>query len=230
MSKRSIPRIDYKVLNSTGERRDPLTKDRENDSVVHDTEACDISYHFDQLSLNEMPSELELDTVLIIEEIKDVIDENPIDPGFATDLDSNVSRLEDLRSNLRRKSILYEASKPHDEKISASIISTLSTVKEYIKSAKDCKHKTALNGSASAAAQRSMMFTISDIQYHMSELTKEFCRNLDAASNAELIQLKKDSAYRSEQVSRIAARYESILQTPMMNADVLIGIKDIGER
>ena len=75
-----------------------------------------------------------------------------------------------------------------------------------------------------------MMFTISDIQYHMSELTKEFCRNLDAASNAELIQLKKDSAYRSEQVCRIAARYESILQTPMMNADVLIGIKDIGER
>jgi len=68
-----------------------------------------------------MQFELELDTIFIIEEIKDIIDENLIDPGFASDLDSTVSRLEDLRSNLRRKCILQESTKSHDKQLTSSV-------------------------------------------------------------------------------------------------------------
>jgi len=122
MSKRGVPRINYQVLNSTGEIT-PLDQN--------------ITERLGNMTIHDEPSELRIDALVLIDEVKDIIDENPILEISTSDLDATIYRLEDLYSQVRRKGISLGDT-------DLSINDTLSSIKDYIKSAKDCKSKTRL--------------------------------------------------------------------------------------
>ena len=104
MSKRNLPRIDYNLLNSIGQVKEV------NLSTSDD---IDLSFFFDQLSINEMPSETAITTQVIIQEVDDVIDENNIIPE--ADIDGTVARLNELRNILRRNHILLQTEDANHE-------------------------------------------------------------------------------------------------------------------
>lgn len=81
---RRAERIDYQKLNSTGERhsKQQTTVESYQSSISPDTETqlaeLELSHVFEQLSLVEMPTDHIIEANVIIEEIADIIDENPI--------------------------------------------------------------------------------------------------------------------------------------------------------
>ena len=176
-------RINYQVLNSTGERlfTDPIplsTEIQQAEQEELQRSELELSIKLDQLSINEMPtSESLIETNLIIDDIRDTIDENPIHPDYASSLQSVTDKLCSLRTSLRRHEQLIKAEGHHH--LSESISSTLNDIKDYIKLAKDCKTKVELADKkqateASILKERSTYFAIEDIQYKIGELQKIF--------------------------------------------------------
>ena len=87
MSKRSLPRIDYNIFNSTGQCVEKIATSE------------DLSNQFNQLSLTEMPSQSTINIKVLIQEVEDTIDENPINPG--ADLQEIIQKLSDIRKSIR---------------------------------------------------------------------------------------------------------------------------------
>ena len=91
MSRRNKPRINYSILNSTG-------------NIVHQTEYTsspeDLSIQLDQLTLEEMPSSVVINTQVLIQEVFDIIDENPIHIG--ADYTGIVKKLTEIRQTIRK--------------------------------------------------------------------------------------------------------------------------------
>ena len=237
-------RINYRILNSTGERSsDPEPRPPEVDQSDLDPQQLEcenqseleLSTKLDQLSLSEMPpsSELAIETNIIIDEVSDTIDENPIHPDYATNLQSVIDKLCSLRTSLRRQDQLIKAEGGHH--LSDSITSTFSNIKEYIKQSKDCMLKVELADKkqvtdASIFKERSTYFAIKDIRYKITELQKIFNKELENLTNAELIELKSDILTQNDLLNKISKKYESILQSPLRKADMLHDVQDIGKR
>eukprot|EP00111_Clytia_hemisphaerica_P022600 TCONS_00066475-protein len=90
MKLRNVPRINYRTLHLTGVV-EPKSPDSTSDQPIT------MSTH------DETSKSLEIDMKVIIEQVHDVIDENPIESSTITDTDITVQKLEELRVQLRRK-------------------------------------------------------------------------------------------------------------------------------
>ena len=87
MSRRNIQRIDYKEFHSTGQIAEQLSNVTLEDSTM------------------SQPDDVVIDIMILIEEVKDMNDENPIQVcNTSQELDSFVTRLEHQRNAIRRKS------------------------------------------------------------------------------------------------------------------------------
>ena len=94
MSRRNIKRINYKILNSTG-------------AIIHQEEQQqeDLTEQLSNLNLDNSSmannnSELVIDIKVLIEEIKDTIDENPVQGCMPSEVDATIKHLEEQRSIL----------------------------------------------------------------------------------------------------------------------------------
>eukprot|EP00111_Clytia_hemisphaerica_P015786 TCONS_00046609-protein len=111
---RRFPRFDYSVYNDVGRKTAPPPEanpqppqpDQPTSSEVEDTIT-----QFHNLTLDEMskPSELIMDTNVIISEIQDVIDESPVHPDYVSNFDSVTTTLATLRLSLKKKQQLILA-------------------------------------------------------------------------------------------------------------------------
>eukprot|EP00794_Sanderia_malayensis_P021005 gene21005-23057_t len=105
----------------------------------------------------------------------------------------------------------------------------------YIKEANEHKHKGNLvrsknNIEAAFCKERSALFMMDEIIRNIKELEIDFSVKPDTVTDVDLIQLKTELSSQNQQVRKIAQQYESILQTPVNNTEILHGIKEIGTR
>ena len=124
MSKRGVTRIDYRLLHSAGVV---------SPQVVEES----LSQELSNMSLHDNQNELKDEMTLIIEEIKDTIDENCFSHLTTPEIDTIIEKLEKSRQDLRRKHLQIGAT---DLPVSDAI----NSIKEYIISARDFKLKARL--------------------------------------------------------------------------------------
>eukprot|EP00794_Sanderia_malayensis_P001060 gene1060-397_t len=187
---RRVPRIDYRKLHTSGEVT-PL----EEEELIQD---------LTNMSIND---ELEIDVKVLLEEIKDTIEENPIHSISITGMDANILKLESLRKELRHKSLRLG---PTD----LCIQDTFAMVKDYIISARDFKSKSLLqqNKSEQLHNERSATFSMLNIERQVNELHDVFSIVPSEASNEELLQLKSDHTTNLKKFEKIADDYRKLLK------------------
>ena len=163
-----------------------------------------------------------------------MIDENPVTSHQIINNEATVFKLQEMRTSLRRYEILLKKENLQQDLIN-QVACTLSSVKEYIKSSNDCKQKAELlqnkhSYQETCHKERSILFVISDVQRIIAELINNFSVDLEALTDAELLQLKSDLSSKCELVNKAAQKYELILQTPFTKAEMLIDVKHIGDQ
>eukprot|EP00794_Sanderia_malayensis_P010066 gene10066-11094_t len=205
---RRVPRIDYRKFHTSGEVT-PL----EEEELIQD---------LTNMSIND---ELEIDVKVLLEEIKDTIEENPIHSISITGMDANILKLESLRKELRHKSLRLG---PTD----LCIQDTFAMVKDYIISARDFKSKSLLqqNKSEQLHNERSATFSMLNIERQVNELHDVFSIVPSEASNEELLQLKSDYTTHLKKFEKIADDYRELLKVPITDADRMVEIKMINGR
>ena len=236
-SKRNINRIDYHQLDSTGQRI-TLEENQSNPSnnLLSLQEELDISKQLDQLSLDDEMStqNIEIEAIIVIQEVKDMIDENPILPEQIDDNVATLNRLQELRNSLHRFDIILK-NKDKNQELLQQIKETLVIIKDYIKESKECKQKLNLTqikqlNEELCRKERSRVFTIADLRYTMTELSNQFQIKLNTLTDSELLQLKSDYSSKSAQLNKAAEKYELLLQTPFTKAETLLEVKNLGEQ
>lgn len=218
MSRRS-QRIDYKGLNSTGE--------------VTPINTSNLSEQLGNITLEDeykVPSnnDIKIDIAVLIRDIRDLIDEDPYPSQ------PSITKLEDLRSALRRKGIILSASET-DTKIQDDINNTLSIIKEYIKVSRDKTSKIRLREDKLKQDEitqrhRSTIFLIDNISRALEELNEDLKRNPNHATNEELIKWSSDMPLLSTKLDKVAGDYKTILELPITVTDQSVKIKSIGEK
>ena len=181
-----------------------------------------------------MQSNSEVEATILLRDIEDLIDENPVTSHQIINNEATVFKLQEMRTSLRRYEKLLKKENLQQDLIN-QVACTLSSVKEYIKSSNDCKQKAELlqnkhSYHETCHKERSMLFVISDIQRIIAELINNFSVDLEALTDAELLQLKSDLSSKCELVNKAAQKYELILQTPFTKAEMLIDVKHIGDQ
>ena len=74
------------------------------------------------------------------------------------------------------------------------------------------------------------MFALKDMERNIEQLESDFQLHLSTTSDVQLMQLKNENASISKRFNKMSEKYESILQSPITNADTLMAIKDVGNR
>ena len=180
-------------------------------------------------------SELVIDIKVLIEEIKDTIDENPVQGCMPSEVDATIKHLEEQRSILRRKGLELGSEDKDTEIIQLSITNTISSIKEYIKEAKEYKGKLTLAQSkqsmeSSICKERFVTFALKDMKRNTEQLESDFQLHLSTTNDVQLMQLKYENAFISKHFNKMSEKHESILQSPINNAETLMAIKDVGNK
>ena len=172
MSRQNI-KTDYNILNSTG-------------AIIHleEQQQEDLTEQLSNLNLDDSSmannnSELVIDIKVLIEGIKDTIDENPVQGCMPPEEDATIKHLEEQRSILRHKGLELGFEDKDTEKIQLSITNTISSIKDYIKQAKEYKGKLTLVQSkqsreSSICKERLVMFALEDMKRNIEQLESDF--------------------------------------------------------
>ena len=229
----SRKRIDYKILNSTGEvvPLDENISTRFGSLSIKDT-SPDTSINM----VLEGPSEDAIDLKLMAQEIVDFVDENPM-TGMGTDeLNQSITRLQELRSSIRRKEVNVSSAKEEiSEDIRISINHAVLMVKEFIKEANDMKSKTRLREERtkhdeSFHKERAVAFLLECTNESMNVLEETFSRNITKADSNNLLNWRKEETLINKKFGKVRDDFKECLEAQIINPDLLSDIKDVGER
>jgi len=234
-SRRVLQSIDYNTLHETGER---VVRDQE--FVEPDQDIVNISNQLESFTLHDDMSELEAlktDILVVDEEIRDIIDESPLDGVSVDEVNEAIIKLEQKRSEFRRMVIQLRSQKPddYDAHYDKPCTETLKLIKTYIKAAKDKKskmmaRKSMLKNDEMQRKERSIMFLIEDTRRCIEELHKDCSRCVKDALDTDLLQWKSETTNITRSFERNAEKYQQILSSPITDADMLSLINIIGER
>ena len=155
---RNTQRIDYKVLNDTGQSiLKPSSLSISNQVTIESTDIAEISLQLKELQFSKMDDKniqgnqdstnskiLKTKYDLIKEEIEDFIDENPTNHTIINigDVDSCVERITEYRTQFRKVSKEIQdiiSTEDFNSAYSDDVTSILASVKEYIVNAKERK-------------------------------------------------------------------------------------------
>ena len=137
-------------------------------------------------------SVLVIDIKVLIEGIKDTIDENPVQGCMPSEVDGTVKHLEEQKSTLRRKGLELGSEDKDTEIIQLSITNTIASIKDYIKEAKEYKGKLTLAQSkqsmeSSICKERSVTFALEDMERNIEQLESDFQLHLSTKSDVQLM-------------------------------------------
>jgi len=225
MRRRQKPRLDYSKLHSTG-----VVSIKETDNTIKETDNTDseLSQLFaDSLSLEDNTMDevqkLKVDISVLSSDILDLIDENPIDEHLDKDV---INKLEELRSTFKQSNLHLQIAEPqvYAEKFETSYQKTLSIVKAYIKSSKECKIKIDLadikaKTNEKIQKEKSMMFLADDINRCIDHLAVAYSQNISDGKNEDLRSWKKEQEQLNKQFERVAMRYQELLTFTTNNDD-----------
>ena len=189
---------------------------------------------------NDVIKQLMLEESVIKDDIKDMIDENPIsDIDESTeDLDSAISKIEDLRTKYRRvhKELLQSLGDEYENSYGKIYETFIDGIKGYIKSAKGAKKNIKIEevqekNMKSTMKDRSMMLIIENTKRSINELETEFQHNKDCKVNDdEIIRMKDELPDNLKKLDNISKVYHEILLFASCNADVVNSVDEIKYR
>ena len=213
MQRRSTTRrIDYKKFNCTGLKQ-----------IVPEEVTPASNQQLDNMN------DAKVEISVIIDEVQDAIDENPIYGSITRELDTSIVKLQSFRTNLRRITHSIDL----DDDLVASVNVTLANIKDYIKSSKDYSSKMNLASTKEEAnsvtvKKRSAAFVLENISQNLDEIENCISEDLSSVDDKTLIQLKADSPKLPERLEKISEKYEQLLQQPITDGDALHQIQTIG--
>ena len=126
MSKRNPRRIDYKLLNSTGQSIEKIATSIETSTEINS-------------QVTEMLSQSVININVLIQEVEDTMDEILIETG--ADYQDVIQRLVELRRSIRENEQILLTETP-DPMLTESIVNILAKMKEYIKEDNQSRRKT----------------------------------------------------------------------------------------
>ena len=205
MNKRKVPRINYKILHTSG-------------AVELKSQDSSSNHQVTMSNHDEINNSLEIDIRVLIEQVRDVIDENPIVSSSTTaETDRTIQLLEDLRIQLRRKNLqLGNSDLPVD--------STLNLIKDYIVTSRDQKAKSRLRHEKEKYDQlrlneQSIAFSIINIVRQISELKDVFNAHPSEATLEQLLEWKANQHLHLKKFDKIAIEYRELLKTPVLDEE-----------
>ena len=182
------------------------------------------------------PSEDAIEMMLMAQEVVDFIDENPITGMGHDELNSSITRLEQMRSNIRRKEVkVSSAGEVIAEDVKMTVNHAIIAVKDFIKTVNDVKSKTRFrqeraNQDQSSHKDRTTEFLLNCIHHTMSELQEIFKRDTSEADSINLLIWRKEEAVVNKKFEKVQEDYKECLQAQITNADNLFNIKETGEK
>ena len=215
MSKRGVTRIDYRLLHSAGVVSPQVVEEN-------------LSQELNNMSLHDNQNELKDEMTLIIEEIKDTIDENCFSHLTTPEIDTIIEKLEKSRQDLRRKHLQIGAT-------DLPMNDAINSIKEYIISARDFKLKARLREDKMKQEtivqnERSATFLIEHVCRQIEDLEDMFGSNVENTDVEELLRWRTDLPSHVKKFDKIAESYKEVLKTPITNAEMLVNIRTVGEQ
>ena len=238
----SRKRIDYKILNSTGE----VVSLEENISTrlrslsLKDNSPNTLSNTPPDTSLNNPsnmtqndPSEDSIEMMLAATEIIDFIDENPIVGMEADEITQSITTLQQLRSSIkRREANISKAREEVSKDIRLTANHAVLAVKEFIKEANDLKSKSRLRAKHDETSQkeRSVTFLLECTKETMNALEEIFDRNVINADSTDLLNWRKEEASTNKRFEKVRNDVKECLDTHIFDKLLLQDINEVGER
>ena len=230
---RGIKQLDYRILNSTG-------KKVSHDTNTRTTSPTELSlfkpvHAVDSMADKDPQSKMTNDRAevfILMEEIDDLIEENPLEQITAEDARLVAARLDEKRALLRRIQFNRNV-EDDDDKLSSLVVSKLTLVRDYMKTSTGLKsqkqrQEEQITKETTASKERSTLFVIEDVQRTIGEIRSEIETDLDSASDHHLIHMQKNFKQISSKIDKIAQKYELLLSSPISNAERLIDIQNNG--
>ena len=162
-------------------------------------------------------TDLQVDTMVLIEEVKDGIAENLFNQLTLTEIDTVIQRLEILRQQLRRRRSLQIGT------TELPINNTLTSIKDYIMAAKDFKTKTRFleKKSKDDVIQQQQLSII------VHQIEQIFQKDIETADIEVLLRLRSESATYVRKYEKIADNYKEVLKSPINDVDRMHDITTI---
>ena len=231
-STRDKPRINYKVLNTTGEKvyiDDPVMQSSSDQQKIV-SQMDDIKQNETELNLKMLHSKY----VLLKEEIDDFMDENPTNQTLvsADDVEVCIEKVTQLRSKFRGicKDIenLLELDQ-FNSTYTDEICTIMASIKEYIINAKDRKSeirklekdvtisdsslKLKKNIEEQSQKKRAADFLINEVTRITNELNNEFTKKTDnEVSDEEISRRKEDLSINLQKMDQLSTKFQRCLE------------------
>ena len=225
-----LQRIDYRILNNTGEKVSKMEDLKESENVAQKHLSTE-----DQIeNTSSVVTQLEEDLSLIREEIEDFIDENPINRSIvaAEDIETCVNKVSKFRTEFRIISKNISKSMPPEkfENLYAKGNATLLTaIKEYIINANERKSQIRSVEKSSVSSEnlyklkkqsgdtdqmkQAAMFLINEVTRITKELSTEFSKNKDDhVSDEEITQRKEDLPSNLLKLDQLSNKFQRCLE------------------
>ena len=228
MSRRST-RINYKSFNSTGERV-PV-------------EEQDCLSRLQNLSITEQPStemtepsEHAIDMMVLAQEAMDMKQEVPINNLSPEDSNIVITKLEQIRSSIRRKETIIRCRKEVlSEDVKLSVNQAVTSIRDFISASYDRKSKINLSkmqikDKEAATRKSKIIFLLDCIDREIDNLETIFAQNISQADSHDLILWRTNLPTTTQQFDKIKESYKECLDTPIMDADTLMMIRKAGQR
>ena len=262
---RSKKRLDYKELNETGNKIEKETTTENKDNTVLQTATVEaspisnLSLQLENLQFTEMDGEkyydqfqtqaslsgsnenneeiikLQCKFSILLEEVDDHIDENPINNCMVSiqDIDSCIEKIEKLRSELRiinRVIISNLKKQEYDVSLREKYDQAMGQIKEYIIQAKDHKqairkkeqdvvqneniNKAQKEAEAMSQRKRAAEFLITEVFRLISELHAEFSKDTNSeVTNDEIARRKEDLSSNLLKLNQLSTTFQKCLET-----------------
>ena len=224
MSRRNLRRIDYQLLNSTGQLVEKV--------ATSEQSSTEFQIYSSKSTFIEMPSQSAITIKVLIQEVADTIDENPVEPG--ADHKDVIERLIELRKSIRSNEQALVTETP-DPILTATILETLNMMKDYIKDATKAKRHFQMvqakqESDAVDRKERSLLFSIKDSKNSINELITQFSRQPKDCSNEELMDMKSNLSSHINLVNETSKRLETISSAETNNETTIEAIHRLLER
>ena len=223
MSRRTR-RLDYNILNSTGERvyvEEPV-EDQETSNISSEADIDDIDLLVKQLSLNDKMAEVQemkINESIQLEEISDFIEENSPDVLSSHDeLDNVIERIESQRAIYRRiHKELQQKITDYEEVYGKSYIATMESIKSFIHKSKQrkrnlCNADEEKRHCEMKMHERSLKFQVDEIERMMKGIYLTLDVELDQLTDKEVKRRKEDASLLRKDLLKIGEKFEEAIK------------------
>ena len=227
-STRSIVRIDYQVLNSSGEKVEKL--DKSNQLEESETAITELSDLLTNCSLYESKmtdskegifNKLTIEESTIYDDMNDFIDENSIEDIQESfeDLDNIINKTEKFRTIYRSKHKELQAYLGEDcyNQYASTFMAQLAKLKQFITDAKNAKRNLRSQrdqklNDEKEANNKAMDFTINNVLSVMDNLEAEVKIDIAETSDDELLRRKEIKISLFNSIENLSNKIKDILE------------------